>query len=114
MKGHERSMVNRTTLGAALIGARRFDEAIRELNDTLQRNRSEWNANFDLMWSAMHLLVRALEVQGKYEQAVSTAREAMKFTSTSSRQEMHVRVLKAIAARDFASAVSHWKKADTD
>jgi predicted Zn-dependent protease len=113
-KGHERSMVNQITLGAALSGDRRFDDAARELNDTIQQNRREWNANFDLVWSALHLLARTLEAQGKYEEEVNTAREAMKFTGEPTAKEVHLRVLRAIAARDFASAMAHWKNAGPD
>jgi serine/threonine protein kinase len=113
-KGHERSMVNRITLGAALAGARRFDDAARELNDTLQQNRREWIANYDLQWSALHLLARILEAQGKYEEEVNTAREAMKFTVRPSPREAHLRTLNAIAARDLAFAVAHWKNASPD
>ncbi len=46
-KGRERTMVNQITLGAALLGARRFRDAVRELREALESNR-DWNANFDL------------------------------------------------------------------
>src|SRR5262249_39423473 len=42
LKGRERTMVYRATLGAALLGAGRFDDAIREMRDTLLRN-ADWN-----------------------------------------------------------------------
>jgi len=108
-KGRERTMVYQITLGAALIGAKRFADAERELRQTLARNR-DWNANLDLEWSAMHLLTADLEAQSRYEEAVAEAREAEKtavqgtFGNTFS-----ARVLRAIAARDYASAVARWK-----
>ena len=113
-KGHERAMVNQITLGAALLGARRFDDAARELNDTVRQNRREWNVNFDLAWSAMHLRSRTLEAQGKYEEEVNSAREAMGSTGVPSQQGMNVSVVRAVAARDFAFAAAHWKSAGPD
>ena len=112
VKGHERSMVNRLTFGAALLGARRFGEAAREMNNTLQENRREWNVNVDLIWSALHLLTRTLEAQGKYEDAANAARDEMKSAGAPAAKEFNVRITRAIAARDFASAVSHWQAAD--
>lgn len=113
-KGHERAMVNRISLGAALLGDRRFDDAARELNDTVQQNRREWNVNFDLLWSALHLLTRVCEVQGKYEEEVKTAREAMQASGSPSQRGLNLSVLRAIAGRDFAFAVAHWKNAGPD
>jgi tetratricopeptide (TPR) repeat protein len=40
-KGRERVLVNRITLGAALLGGRRFADAVRELRETLESNR-DW------------------------------------------------------------------------
>jgi serine/threonine protein kinase len=114
VRGHERFIVNRVTLGAALLGARRFDDAMRELNDTLDQNRREWNANFDLVWSALHLRTRTLEAQGKYLEEVNSAREATLATGIPSQTGMNLRVLRAVAARDFAFAVAHWKSAGPD
>lgn len=114
VKGHERSMVNRLSYGAALLGAGRFADAARELNDTLEENRRGWNANVDLLWSGQHLLSRALESQGKYEDAANAAREAMKSAGPPPKKDFNIRTQRAISARDFASAVSHWREAGTD
>src|SRR5262249_734447 len=91
VKGLERSMVNRLTFGAALLGAGRFADAVRDLNATLQQNRREWNPNIDLVWNALHLLTRALEAQGKSEEAVNAAQEAMKFNAPPSARDINNR-----------------------
>jgi tetratricopeptide (TPR) repeat protein len=107
-KGRERILVNRITLGAALLGGRRFADAERELRETLASNR-DWKANPDLWWSALHLLARALEAQGKFEDAVSTAKEATKFADMEDTGGgFATRMLRALAARDYASAVAGW------
>jgi len=68
VKGHERTMVN-SLLSARLSWVLDARRRLSELSDTLQENRREWNVNVDLAWSALHLLARALEAQGKYEDA---------------------------------------------
>jgi tetratricopeptide (TPR) repeat protein len=112
-KGRERWMVYQVVLGAALSGAGRFDEAARELRDTLARNR-DWNANVDIQWSALHLLTTALAAQGKYEEASHAGREALQLAVQSSGPGAHSRVLMAVAARDYAASVAHWKLASPD
>jgi tetratricopeptide (TPR) repeat protein len=108
-KGRERTMVYHITMGAALLGAKRFADAERELRQTLAHNR-DWNANLDLEWSAMHLLTAVLEGQARYEEAVAVARKACKLADQAVHgQEFYARVLRAIAARDYASAVAAWK-----
>jgi tetratricopeptide (TPR) repeat protein len=109
-KGREREMVYRVTFGAALLDAGRFDDAVREMRDTLRRN-SDWNANYDLRWSALHVLVRALEAQGKFDEAVVPAREAWRFLKEQGLAGYSGRVSAAIAARDLASAVARARDA---
>jgi serine/threonine protein kinase len=107
-KGRERAMVNRITLGATLLGARRFAEAENELRETLEENR-DWNANYDLRWSALHLLSRAQEAQSKFEEAVVSAKDGMKFARGIGLSDAFSgRVILAVAARDYASAVALW------
>src|SRR5262249_501898 len=69
VKGRERSMVYHLMLGAALLDVGRFDAAIRQMRDTLRQN-SDWNANLDLRWSALHVIARALEAQGRFDDAI--------------------------------------------
>jgi len=108
-KGRERNMVNQITLGGALIGARRFPDAARELRQTLESNQ-DWNANFDLRWSALHLAARAFESQGKFEEAAAAAKESMKFADLEQTEgDFSRQVIRALAARDYASAVSRSK-----
>jgi serine/threonine protein kinase len=108
-KGRERTMVNQITLGAALLGDRRIADAVREFREALESNR-DWNANYDLRWSALHLLARAFEAQGRFEEAVSAAKTAMKFAVLENGgQGFSTQVIRATAARDYASAVAGWK-----
>lgn len=101
--------MNQITLGGALLGTGRFADAVRELRQTLESNR-DWNANHDLQWSALHLLARALESQGEFEKAVAAAKESMKFAGLKdTRAGFFNQVIRALAARDYASAVSGWK-----
>jgi tetratricopeptide (TPR) repeat protein len=107
-KGRVRILVNRITLGAALLGDRRFADAVRELRETLESNR-DWKPNPDLWWSALHLLARAFAAQGRFEDAISTAKEATKFASVEDTGGgFSTRVMRALAARDYASAVAGW------
>ena len=106
-KGRERAMVNQITLGAALLGARQFADAERQLRRTLDANR-DWNANYDLESSALHLLTRALQAQGKFEAALSAAGDAVKYSRQSEGAGFSGHVIEAVAARDYASAVAHW------
>ena len=48
-KGRVRILVNRITLGAALLGDRRFADAVRELRETLESNR-DWNCLLYTSW----------------------------------------------------------------
>jgi tetratricopeptide (TPR) repeat protein len=108
-KGRERTMVNQITLGGALAGAQRFADAERVLRQTLKSNQN-WNANYDLRWSALHLLARALESEGKFEEAAAAAKEAMKFAGLENTSEdFSFLVMRASAVRDYASAVSRWQ-----
>jgi tetratricopeptide (TPR) repeat protein len=108
-KGRERNMVNQITLGGALLGARRFPDAARELRQTLESNQ-DWNANSDLRWSALHLAARALESQGKFEEAAAAAKESMQFADLEQTEgDFSRQVIRALAARDYASAVSRSK-----
>jgi tetratricopeptide (TPR) repeat protein len=108
-KGRERILVNRITLGATLLGDRRFADAARELRQTLESNQ-DWNANYDLRWSALHLVARAFESQGKFEEAAAAAKESMKFADLEETEGGFSRqVIRALAARDYASAVSRSK-----
>ncbi len=109
-RGRERGMVYRVTLGAALLDAGRLDDAIREIRDTLRQN-SDWNANYDLRWSALHIQVRALEAQGKFDQALAPARDARRFATGEARAGYSSDVWLAISARDFAVAVARAKTA---
>jgi hypothetical protein len=113
-KGRERTLVYEVTLGAALLGAKRYVDAERELRETLARNR-DWNANWDLVWSTMHLLTEALEAQAKYAEEVAIARDARKLVDQSALgTEFYIHVMRAIAARDYASAMTHWNGATPD
>jgi hypothetical protein len=107
-RGRERLMVHQITLGAALLGAGRPDDAALELRETLERNH-DWNANVDLIWSALHVLAETLESQGKYQEAASTAKEELKQSIPLTTYSDRVR--KALAVRDYAAAVAHWKGA---
>jgi len=106
-KGRERMMVYQVTLGAVLVGARRYREAIGQLRETLDRN-SDWNANYDLRWSALHMLTAALSAQGNYEEAVRAAKDEIKFAGDD-HGTFSIRVVRATAARDYAFAVAEWK-----
>ena len=64
-KGRERTIVHQITMGAALLGTKRFLDAEKELRDTLASNR-DWHPNDDLRWSALHLLSAALTAQRKF------------------------------------------------
>src|SRR5262249_51909747 len=110
-KGRERTMVNRITLGQALLGARRYADAAREVRETLESNR-DWNANYDLRWSALHLLARALEAQGNFEEAAAAARDALKFgVAQGNGSSYFMQVVRGVAARDYAAAAAQWKGA---
>jgi tetratricopeptide (TPR) repeat protein len=104
-KGRERAMVNRVTLGAVLLDGGRFEDALREMRDTLRQN-SDWNANYDLRWSALHIIVLALEAQGRFDDALEPARDARRFVNEQDPLGYSSRVGIAIAARDFAAAVA--------
>lgn len=95
---------------ATFSAARRHEDAARLLRDPLRRNR-DWNANADLFWSALHLLSRTREAQSKYKAAVEASREPWKIAATLSSSAFNYRVLRAVAAREYASAVSHGKGA---
>jgi serine/threonine protein kinase len=109
-KGRERRMVYRVTLGATLLEAGHLDDAVREMRDTLRQN-SDWNANYDLRWSALHILARALEAQGKFDQALTAARDARRFVVEQGGAGYRFQVCLAISARDFAAAAARAKTA---
>src|SRR5262249_43682142 len=109
-KGRTRTMVYRITLGATLLGAGRFDDAIREMRDTLRPN-ADCSANYDLRWSVLQAIARPLEAQGKFDDALAPAREARKSTKEQGFVGCSGRTLLALAARDFAAAVAHAKTA---
>ena len=106
-KGRERRMVHRITLGGALVGAKRFGDAERELRDTLVSNR-DWTPNEDLRWSAQHLLTQALAAQGKFEEALRMATEARQLIDTQTNSGFSAAVLKAIAAADYAAVLARY------
>jgi tetratricopeptide (TPR) repeat protein len=112
-KGRERILVNRITMGAALLGARRFADAEQELRETLESNR-DWKPNPDLSRSALHLLTRALEAQGKFEDAVSTAKEATRFSRAEDIGGFAMQMSRALAALDYGSAVAGWTGANAE
>ncbi|HUE04240.1 MAG TPA: hypothetical protein VMR62_32115 [Bryobacteraceae bacterium] len=66
-------MVYQIALGAALLGAKQFGAAERQLRDTIAQNQ-DWRANHDLLWSAYHLLVKTLEGEEKTQEAVTASR----------------------------------------
>ena len=103
-------MVYHLMLGAALLDVGRFDAAIRQMRDTLRQN-SDWNANLDLRWSALHVIARALEAQGRFDDAIEPARDARKFIQQQGALGFSLRTCLALAARDFAAAVAHAKRA---
>jgi tetratricopeptide (TPR) repeat protein len=107
-KGRERSMVYGIGLGSALLSAGRIEDAARQLHAVLERNR-DWDANADLRWSALHLLEQALEKQHRNHEAMEAAREERQAAKDSGESDRGfcVRVLRAIAARDYASAIAH-------
>jgi tetratricopeptide (TPR) repeat protein len=109
-KGRERAMVYRVTLGAALLDGGRFEDALREMRGTLRQN-GDWNANYDLRWSALHVMVRALEAQGRFDDALAPAREERKFAKGIGSIGYNLRIVDALAARDFAAAVAGAKTA---
>jgi hypothetical protein len=113
-KGRERTFVYQITLGAALPGAQRFSEAERELRETLKRN-VDWSPNDDLRWSALHALTQALRAQGKFEEEIAASKEARRFADLCPPEPaIYVRVLRAVAAWDYASAVAHWAGSTAD
>ncbi len=107
-KGRERTLVYHIDFGAALLGAKRLGDAEREMRQTLARNR-DWDANTDLQWSALHILTEALNGQGKFQEAISSARDAQKLFNRIPGDAFYARVMRAIAARDYASAVASWQ-----
>ena len=114
-KGRERRLVHQITLGAALLGAKRFAAAETHLRDTLENNR-DWKPNEDLRWNAMHLLAQALAAQGASGTAqgasgdeLSVAAEAFQLIDAQTNRGVSASVIKAIAAFDYALAVAHLK-----
>jgi hypothetical protein len=86
----------------------------RQLRDTIARNK-DWGANHDLLWSAAHLLVKALEAQEKRGEAVSASSLALTWAVQESEEGLCNQIMRAIAARDYAFAVAHWSAStDTD
>jgi hypothetical protein len=100
-------------MGAALLGAKRFAGAAKELRETLTSNR-DWNPNDDLRWSALHLLSAALSAQGKFGDAVAISQEARKFVVQGGQRGVSIRVQQALSAWDYASSVGHWEGATAE
>ena len=44
------------------------------MRETLETNR-DWDANPDLVWSALNVLAETLEAQGKYQEEATVAKE---------------------------------------
>jgi hypothetical protein len=99
--------VYQIALGAALVGAKQFGAAERELRDTLVQNEG-WQVNHDLLWCVYHLLAKALEAEEKPEEAVSASKLALTSALFESEEGLSYQVMRSIAARDYASAVVHW------
>jgi tetratricopeptide (TPR) repeat protein len=107
-RARERLMVRQITLGAALLGAGRLDEGVHQLRETIERNR-DWDVNWDLVWSALHLLAVTFEKTSNYQEELTVAEEETKHVLHDPANNL--RVMAAIAARDYAAAVAHWKDA---
>lgn len=104
-KGRERRMVYGINLGSALVFSQRFAAAAQRLRAVLDGNR-DWTPNLDLRWSAMHLLVLALEGEGKVAEALPVAREAWQLIDSEKDDGYSAGVRKAIAAADYARTLS--------
>ena len=107
-RARERLMVRQITLGAALLGAGRLDEGVRQLRETLDRNR-DWDVNWDLVWSALHLLAVTFEKTGNYQEELTVAKEETKYVLQD--PSNNLRIMAVITMRDYAAAVAHWKDA---
>jgi hypothetical protein len=105
--GRERRLVYQIALGTALIGARRFAEAEREIHDTLAQNR-DWDINHDLLWCTYHLLVKALEAEGERKAAFGAGEQGLKAALAEPEEGFGSDVMRAVAARDYASGVARW------
>jgi hypothetical protein len=106
-RGRERALVYRIALGAALIGAKRFNTAEQHLRETLSQNE-DWKVNHDLLWCTYHLLTKTLEAQEKRHEAVSASETGLKMAVYAPEQGLSSQVMRAIAARDYGFAVAHW------
>jgi hypothetical protein len=106
-RGRERELVYRMALGAALIGAKRFGDAEKEIRDTLAQNK-DWSANHDLMWCMYHLLAKALDAEARRQDAVEASSLALKMALFAPEEGFGNDVMRAVAARDYAYAVAHW------
>lgn len=104
-KGRERRMVYGISLGGALVFSKQFAAATRQLRDVLKANR-DWNPNLDLRWSAMHLLILALEAEGEHEEALRVAIEAWQLIDPENDSSYSAAVRKAIAAADYARTLA--------
>ncbi len=105
-RGRERLAVHRTVLGAALVGAGQYGDAERELHSMLDQNR-DWDMNADLLWSALHELALAYEAQGDFSQALAAARQGVDASDREALTSLSGHILRALAARDFASRAAH-------
>ena len=105
--GRERMMVYRISLGAALLGAKRFDEAERELRATIAQNQ-DWKANHDLIWCTYHLLFQALDAQGKSEAAFAAGKQGLDAALKEPEEGFGSDVMRAAAARDYAAGAAKW------
>ncbi len=106
-RGRERGLVYQMAMSAALIGARRFGEAERQIRDVLAQN-ADWRPNHDLLWCVYHLLLKALLAQDKRQEAVAAGAQGLKMAVFQPQEGFCYEVLRAVAARDYAFAVAHF------
>ncbi|HTX38407.1 MAG TPA: protein kinase [Bryobacteraceae bacterium] len=109
-RGRERLAVHRIVLGAALAGTGQYAAAEGELRSLLNQSRG-WDLNYDLIWSTLHELARAYEAQGDFAQEFAAARQAWDAAVHIDTGFIYGRILRALAARDLASAAAHWSGA---
>ncbi len=94
-KGRERTIVHQITMGAALLGGKRFPEAKAELRKTIASNRDR-NPNDDLRWSTLHLLSVALSAQRKFGEAVTASEQARNLVVQVGNRSLSIRVEQAL------------------
>jgi hypothetical protein len=106
-RGRERTLVYQMAVSAALIGAKRYGDAEKQIRDILARNE-DWKANHDLLWCMYHLLTKSLYGQDKRQEAVAASAEALKMALFQPEEGFGSQVMRAVAARDYAFTVAHW------